>query len=413
MNTSAGPEATNRAKIASHARPFARALLTACCLLTVAGCTYLPFRRQPAPPGRTTLASPLITVPAKTIGNFLVVEAKWDRYGPYHFVIDTGSANTLVSPMLARRYGGGEARDDAPHVRVASAEGDVIELPAASLKRIDLGGARFDDVPVLVYDCAELSAHLGVRIDGILGFPLFRDTRLTLDYPHDRVLIQPPATTALTPGEPLPFDDSNKTPVVQVHVGDRNLLVLLDSGSDATFSLNPVGFDAKFISGPRAGATVGTIAGDHPQQIGRLAETLAIAGYTLPAPIVDLTDELSAIGGGILRYFTVTFDPYHDRVTFLRDTSTPIGLPARRSAGVSFSKTPAYWRVAGVIPQSPAAAAGIQFGDLVTRINGQPVAQWNLTRFEQLLTTANEVTFTLLFGTNEVEKRVPIFDLVP
>ena len=36
------------------------------------------------------------------------------------------------------------------------------------------------DVDVLIYDCEPLSAHLGVRIDGVLGFPLFRETLLTL-----------------------------------------------------------------------------------------------------------------------------------------------------------------------------------------------------------------------------------------
>ena len=133
----------------------------------------------------------------------------------------------------------------------------------------------------------------------------------------------------------------------------------------------------------------------------------------MPRPIVDLTDELSAIGGGILRDFTVTFDPAHDRVLFLRDSHEPITMGPRRSAGVSFSKTPAYWRVAGVIPDSPAEAAGIQFGDLVTKINGEPVAKWDLVRYEQLINTGSEVTFSLLFGTNEVDKRVRIFDLVP
>lgn len=389
-----------------------RPLLASLCIL-VSGCTYLPFHRQPPKPGRTTLSSPLAVLPAQTIGNFIIVEAKWDRYGPYHFVIDTGSASTLVTPALAHRYGTGSSRGDLPRVRVASAEGDVIELPATSLARIELAGARFEDVPVLVYDCAQLSAHLGLRIDGILGFPLFRDTRLTLDYPHDRVLIQPPNTTALTPGTPIPLDDANKAPLIQVGVGDRSMLMLVDSGSDGTFSLNPAGLDARFASGPRPGATVGTIAGDHPQQIGRLGEEVKLGDYLLPDPVVDLTDELSAIGGGILKYFTVTFDPQHDRITLMRESHAPIVMPTRRSAGVSFSKTPAYWRVAGVIPQSPADAAGVQFGDLVTKINGEPVSRWDLTRYEQLVADAREVTFTLLFGTSEVDKHVAVFDLVP
>jgi hypothetical protein len=389
-------------------------LLTAVpALFVFAGCTMFPFRREPPRPGRTTLESPLVVVPAQTLGNFMIVEAKWDRYGPYHFVVDTGAANTLVSPALVKRYGNPSLRDNATTVRVASAEGDITELPAASLRRLDLGGARFEDVPVLVYDCAQLSAHLGLRIDGILGFPLFRETALTLDYPHGRVLLQPANSTSLPPGVAVPFDNSLKIPIVDVQLGDRTMVVLLDSGSDATFSVNPVGLDAAFASRPRPGATVGTIAGDHPQRIGRFGDTLVIGTYAVPEPIVDLTDELSAIGGGILKNFTITFDQAHDRATFLRDSHEVILMPPRRSAGVSFSKTPAYWRVAGVIPGSPAEKAGIQFGDLVTRIDGELVAKWNLTRYEQLVSTASEVTFTCLFGTNEIEKRVQIFDLVP
>jgi C-terminal processing protease CtpA/Prc len=88
-------------------------------------------------------------------------------------------------------------------------------------------------------------------------------------------------------------------------------------------------------------------------------------------------------------------------------------MPPWRSAGVSFSKTPAYWRVAGVIAKSPAEAEGVQPGDLVTRINGEAVAKWDLKRYEQLVASANEITFTFLNGNNESEKRVRVFELVP
>jgi C-terminal processing protease CtpA/Prc len=80
---------------------------------------------------------------------------------------------------------------------------------------------------------------------------------------------------------------------------------------------------------------------------------------------------------------------------------------------VSFSKTPAYWRVAGVVPDSSAQAESVQPGDLVIRINGEPVARWDLRRYEQLVATAPAITFTFLNGTAESEKRVSVFELVP
>jgi hypothetical protein len=383
--------------------------------LLLAGCTALPspFRRAAPMPGHTTLGSPLVVLPAQKLGNYLIVETKWERAGPYRFLVDTGSSVTLVTPALAKKFASANAAPAAPHVRVKSAEGEIAELPAATLRRLELGDARFDEVPVLVYDCAPLTAHLGMKIDGVLGFPLFRETLLTLDYPRGRVVLQPANTTALVPGTAVPLDDANKTPLIRLQLGDRSLVALLDSGSDAPLSLNPVGLNPRFASGPRTGATVGTLTGDRPQQIGRLAETLGLGDFTLPRPIVELTDELSAVGGAILKNFTVTFDQQHDRVFFQRDSHDPIVTPSLRSAGLSFTKTPAYWRVAGVVPGSPAETAGVQPGDLVTRLNGEPLAKWDLIRFEQLVATADAITFTFLNGATEAEKKIGVFELVP
>jgi hypothetical protein len=366
------------------------------CGLFISGCSSFSFRRQPPPPGVTTLKSPLVQLPAQHIGNYLVLEAKWDRNGPYHFLIDTGSSVTLVTPTLARRYPGRyPAAPNAPRVRVTDADGRVTELPPASLRRLELGEALFEDVPVLLDTtlCAELSAHLGVRIDGVLGFPMFRETLLTLDYPGSRVLLQPTKTAAVTPGTVIPFDDSRKTPLISLRLGERSFATLIDSGSDAAFSLNPAGLNLQYAVAPRPGPTIGTIGGDRTQQIGRLGESLALGDYVFERPIVDLTDELSTIGGGVLKYFAVTFDQSRDRVMFHRDTREPIQMGVRRSAGVSFSKTPAYWRVAGVVPGSSAAASGVHQGDLITRINGEPVAKWDLIRYEQLVSAADDLRF--------------------
>jgi hypothetical protein len=321
---------------------------------------------------------------------------------------------TLVTPALARRYpGAGGIVSSAPRVRVTGADGRVTELPQSTLRRLEFGDARFEEVPVLLYDFEPLSAHLGVRIDGVLGFPLFRETLMTLDYPGKRILLQPAKNAALLPGSTIMMDSGRKTPLIPVRLGDRTFLALIDSGSDMAFSLNPVGLEPEFAVSPRIGATVGTLSGDRTQRIGRLGGSLAIGSYRFLQPVVELSDELSAIGGGVLRHFTVTFDQWNDRVTFYRESRDPIEMRARRSAGVSFSKTPAYWRVAGVVPASSAEQAGIQPGDLVTRINGDPVARWDLMRYEQLVAGASEITLTFLNGTSETEKRVAVFELVP
>jgi hypothetical protein len=378
-------------------------------VLLLAGCSTRSTR-TPARPLRTTFETPRVVLPAQSIGNFLVVEAKWDRFGPYRFLIDTGSSVTLVSPALARRYPGWSP-PSGPR-RVMGPDGSVVELQEASMRRLELGGVRFDDVPVLLYDCAPFTAHLGVRIDGVLGFPLFREALLTLDYPNSRVVVQSAKAATPGPGTTVAFDDGRKTPLVPVKLGDRTLVALIDSGSDMTFSINPVGLEPRFAFGPVDGATVATIAGDRVQQIGRLAQTITVAGVPFVEPIVDLSDELSAIGAGALKHFSVTFDQRNDRVTFFREENEPILMAPRRSAGLSFNKTAAYWRVAGVVARSPAETAGVQLGDLVTKIDGEPVARWDLRRYEQLVAGAREITFSFLQGTSEIERRIAVFDLV-
>lgn len=383
-------------------------------VLTLSGCSAVGLKRTPPQPGRTTFETPLVMLPLQLYGNLPVLEVKGDRGGAYRFLVDTGSSVTLVTPAFAKRNPGRvPVPANAPRVRVAGADGRIEELPAASVRRIDLGGVRFDDVPVLLYDCAALSAHLGVKLDGVLGFPFFRESLLTLDYPGGRLILQPAANAPLVPGTVLPFDDARKTPLISIRLGERSVLALIDSGSDMGFSLNPVGLGARFLHGPVEGATVGTLGGDRVQKLGRIDASVAIGDYVFPQPVVDLTDELSAVGGAALRPFAVTFDQARDRVTFFRDSREPLRLPERRTFGLSFTKTPAYWRVAGVVPRSPAAAAGVVPGDLVTRINDEPVARWDLARYEALLGAAKEVTLTFLNGTTETAKTVAIVPAVP
>lgn len=394
-------------------RRLARGLTFALGLL-LGGCALPPFLRKPAPPGRVTLAGTEVVVPARLVGNLLWVEASWEGAGPFRFLVDTGSSVTLVTPALAKRFPGRvPPAGPNPRLRVRGAEGGAIDLPRASLRRLELGGAAFEEVEVLLYDCAPLSAHLGLPVDGVLGFPLFRELLLTLDYPGSRLLLRPRTLADLIPGQPVPADAARRTPLVSVGLGERSLLVLVDSGSAAGFSLNPAGISPLYAVPPREGALLGTLAGERAQRVARLASPLRLGGHVILEPVVDLTDELSALGGGLLRQFVVTFDPGRDRVFFHRPGEAAPARMEVRSSGLSFTRSPAYWRVAAVIPGSPAAAAGIVLGELVIRINGEPVGRWDLARFERLLEGSDPLTLTFLEGTTEVEARIAPFNLLP
>jgi hypothetical protein len=388
------------------------ALAALAAIVLCAGC--IAWHHESPRPGATRFGAATVTLPARLIGNTLVVAAKWDKFGPYHFLIDTGASVTLVSPELAQRYREDDEPEPAiPQVRVQSSAGATTLLPATVISHLELGKLAFERVPALIYDCSSLTSQLGIKIDGILAFPLFREARLTLDYPHSRVVLRPVDASGAPPGSTIAFNNTNKSPLIPVRLGDRTFIVLIDSGSDEAFSLNPVGLSPKFAFGPVEGPIVSSLTGDLAEPVGRLADTLYLGQYAVPRPVVDLTADLSALGGGILKYFTITFDQEHDEVTFFRDAPDAIAVPGRRSVGLSFNRTPAYWRVVGVLPGSPADLAKVEQGDLVTKIDGEPVARWDLRRYDQAVANREAIVVTFLNGTRETDKRLPVAELVP
>jgi hypothetical protein len=286
-------------------------------------------------------------------------------------------------------------------------------LDPVTLGRIQLGSVRFEQVPALSYDCSDLSAQFGVRVDGVLGFPLFRNAVLTLDYPHARIVLRSRIPEEGLPGEAILFTNRDKTPLISVRLGDHDLEALIDSGSGQSLVINPAGILPRFAFGPVEGPVVATLAGDRVSYVGRVDGVLRIGSFDIANPVSEVTDELSSVGGGILSHFIVTFDQEHDEVFFQAGPEADIVVPALRGTGMSFRRTPAYWKVVGVIQDSPAAAAGVTKGDLVSRINGEPVAAWDPARFEGLIAKAGTIDFTFIQGAGESARQVRVVDIVP
>lgn len=385
-------------------------------LLGFSGCSTGARRA----PGLTVVEVKAATLPARIVSNFFIIETKLDDGRTYRFLVDTGSTVSYVSTELAKRLAVKAKKGAAPRlIRVRSATGGEIDLPAITLRRLTLGASRFERLPALTFDFTDLSSHLGLRIDGLIGFPVFRNTLLTMDYPGQRLIIAPYPAAFAPPPPPNPrvstltFNNQQGTPLIPVQLGNESFVVLIDSGSDGSLSLNPAGLHPRFANGPRVGTSISSLQGDRSQLTGRLSQQLLIGGHAIAQPIVDLTDQLSSLGGELLRHYTLTFDQHRHLVTFTRAADDPITMEPRRHTGLSFVRSPVYWRVLTVIPDTPTAQLPVQAGDLCVRINGEPVEKWGYERYAALLQTAAKVTYTFLTGTKEMDVEVPVFELVP
>ena len=360
------------------------------------------------------LAPGQVAVAGRIVSNLLLVEGTIGGAGPYYFLVDTGSSVTLVSDRIATAVPGYRTTPTPSPVQVVSAAGGATMLGSTTLPSLELGGATFANVRAAVYDFVDFSNHLGITVDGFLGFPLFRDVLLTLDYPRSRAVLSPRFPSRTIPGIAIPFALEDGTrPIVNVALGDKTFMALVDSGSDLPFTLDATGLNPPFKSGPRSGPLVATLSGNAPRQIGRLADNLVLGTCEVREPRVMLTDQLSTIGAEILRNFTVTFDQRRGLVILDPAHAGSVKLPAQRTTGLSFARLPAEWRVLHVFDDVPAATQQIEPGDAIVGIDGEPVVKWNLDRFEARLRTVDAIDFLFRRDGRTYRVKVPVYDLVP
>jgi predicted aspartyl protease len=350
-----------------------------------------------------------VTVPARIVADFFIVEARVAGEGPFTFVVDTGSSVSLVSPVLARRVG----LTPGAALEIRSPSQRATNLPTVTLPRLELGAASFSEVRAAVFDFGDLSRQLGTRVDGIIGFPVFRDVVFTIDYPARRLVIDPQGSLTGRVRDTIDCHGDGDLPLASVDVGGRRVIALIDTGSDSALVLNSRIEAAQFVRGSRRGSVRATVSGDEPQFIGRLAADVRIGSHRVEKPVVEMADGLPSLGSGVLKHFAVTFDPRHQRMTLRRDASSPVQIAAQRSVGLGFVRGATDWRVAAVVPDTPAGALDIRVGDRCVRINGEPASHWPLERYQSLLRTSQVVTFTFASATGRAtELRLPVVDLV-
>src|SRR5262249_21240234 len=148
--------------------------------------------------------------------------------------------STLVAKLGLRTVG--QVRGGDPSGRNARMM-DLVEVG-----NLQIGGARFEGLTAAVRDYNE--RRMGDPVDGILGFALFADCLLTLDYPGNRVKIERGALPAANGRDVLALDVSRGIPSVKLQVDSLSMDADVDAGSMGGFSL-PASYAARLpLAGP-------------------------------------------------------------------------------------------------------------------------------------------------------------------
>jgi predicted aspartyl protease len=120
--------------------------------------------------------------PAKPL---ILVDVHANGRGPFQFAIDTGTSTTAITPELAKQLG-----VETSSAGSGTTGGAAINFQAGSLRSFQLGGAKIDNLSVVVGDFfAMLSAAVGAKLDGIVGYNFLRSYKVVIDYPGENLTL--------------------------------------------------------------------------------------------------------------------------------------------------------------------------------------------------------------------------------
>lgn len=363
-------------------RPLALAFALACACGAIA---QQPMKLDPAP--RELILPPDgATVPMLRHLAWAVVEARVNGRGPFQFVVDTGASGVLLRADLVGELGLAEAGDGVRQVRVAGPGGKGLPASIHELESLHVG-------PLELRGLTALAAELPFPEDlaGVIGMAVFGEVLFTLDYPAGQFRFERGSLPEANQRDifDIELGPRRSHPRLAIQLCGRETVFTLDTGMNGWFRWPHAIADAcPFEAGPVAGPPARSVDREMETRLARLASDVQIGAFAFHKPhgaVGETTDPSPLIGGRALEHFALTIDAANSRLRLKREDSQPITPPAVRVLGFATRGTAEGHVVWGVMPGGPAAAAGVQAGDVALEINGRPVGEWQVGgRMEEL-----------------------------
>jgi hypothetical protein len=274
--------------------------------------------------------STIAIVPMQMRGLMPVVEVRLNGQGPFAFMIDTGAGmqadiDISVAQRLNLRANGRVINGDPSGENdreVVTAKIDSITFgPGASEGRVE-----FRDVIALVRPQRITKDY--PNVDGILGFALFTEYLLTLDYPAMQVRISRGALPPSNRADILNFEIENRIPVIDLAIGKIRVRAHVDSGNFVAGFILPQEIieQLQLLAPPVTVGSARSVTNKIELKQVQLRDTIRMGSFDFPQPVIQfpaLSD--TNVGFKVLREFAVTFDQKNQRMKLERSATTTSG----------------------------------------------------------------------------------------
>ncbi|QSQ21975.1 aspartyl protease family protein [Pyxidicoccus parkwayensis] len=384
---------------------------------------------MPRPGARdwTLPASGRTTVPFQLLNNHIIVPVRVNGGEPLPFLLDTGGHDILTPATVkalglkvagaSAASGGGEATNTSGYVRIES---------------LQVGEASMGPESALALDFSPPDVE-GLTLGGMLGAGFLERFVVRIDYGARTVTFIDPARFSAkeraSAGVGVPFTFYEHLPQVQGTLDGRPARFDIDTGSRSDVNVtSPFVERAALRTAYPHGVTVTEgwgAGGPSRAYVVRLGE-LTLGKVRVPKPLASLSSAKRGafsdasyegnVGSGLLKRFVATFD-YARQVLYLAPLARPDADASRFDrAGIWVNQADGGVQVMDVAPGSPAEEAGLKVGDLITQLDGQPVAAQSLSDVRRSLKllpvgVAVRIDFTRA-GVPKTARLVPR-DLIP
>ena len=361
-------------------------------------------------PTETRLPPAGTTVPLDWVDRLPLVSVKINGQGPFLCIVDTGASLTALNRTAAMALKLKPTKSAA----VGDHSGDAGRAAnVAEVQTIELGEATFTGTDAVIVDL-DFVVGPGRTIDGLLGFGLFADTLLTLDYPGRKLVLERGELPAPDGRDVLRYRLAESLPRVALPLAERSVTLTVDSGSNGCLTLpRSMRKQLTFRTPPVPMGRVQRAQADPSAELARVAGGLAVGRHVVNDPLVRLLGNAGVLGNQVLEQFIVTFDQKHTRVRFAREAAEPITIPPVRSRGFYTEVRQGVPVVVEVIAGTPAEQGGMRVGDRVIRVNERAAADVDAAAWAALFNGTDPLRLTLQRRKETVEITVPMIELVP
>jgi hypothetical protein len=183
-----------------------------------------------SPPQSTAIAGPFTLAENRTAAGLLEVLVRAPNFSD-HWILDTGANLSAVTRTVAQQLG---LTLSAATSTAQGSGGIFVRVHTAVVPEIQMGRATIRNVPVLVFEDADLSfPKLSYQIHGSLGFPVLQSLGRISFHSDGRFAVHETRARQTAPPANLYLDGF--TVLIETEVGGKQHLLTLDTGATGTF----------------------------------------------------------------------------------------------------------------------------------------------------------------------------------